>query len=46
MTRFSPVKVAPFFETPVKVEIEENGLLTLPNNFLDLSQLLPTFRDG
>lgn len=43
MSDFSPVKVDPFLRSPVKVEIEENRLLTLPNNFLDLSQLLPTF---
>lgn len=44
MSDFSPVKVDPFLRSPVKVEIEENRLLTLPNNFLDLSQLLPTFQ--
>lgn len=43
MTRFWPVKVAPFFRFPVKVEIAQNDVLTFPNGFLDLSQLLPTF---
>jgi hypothetical protein len=32
-----------FLRSPVKVEIMENGTLTFPNGFFDLSQLLPTF---
>ncbi len=44
MMRFWSVKVDHFFRSPVKVEIAQNDVLTFPNNFLDLSQLLPTFQ--
>lgn len=42
---FCLVKVNPFFETSVKVEIEKNGRLTFSNGFINLSQLLPVFSE-